>query len=492
MQIIPLKYAPDEDTAWLANPGAVATLNGLAPTKRGTYATVGAGYWIGNSTSITGTDFYHAQLFRGVAGAVRFLIFRKQNIDEYNSSATRTNQGTGYSASTADWTAAGFGDNIIATNYLDVVQVSTGSTFGALSGSPPKAKLVAANDLFVMLANYDDGTAIADGWWCSAIGNPTSWTASAATQAANGRIWGPPGPIRALVAFKKSFVAFKDNSVHILQYVGPPNIWTVSTISDRIGCPSPHGVTQLGDKLYWYHASSFYSFDGSNIVDIGKPVIKAFNVLVNYTGTTTGANGPRKVQAVADDFDRMVLFATTAASGGLVYQTTYCLNVDTGHWGVWDHEGGGTGTGLCYVAGTSADMADFVSKPTARFALVRPNSTSGMVRYFGFPLDPGSGSVTMTINGIGNYDQAGTVNGVRIRVDSSSIISTASATYTTLAHDTASVASSGPTDGVYNSESGLFHLTGNGKLGYLSISAVDVAEIYGIGLQYAEKQPGKR
>ena len=493
-QIVPLRYAPDEDTSWLVNPGAVYSLSGLAPTKRGSYASVGSAYWIGNSTSVTGTDIFHAQLFRGVAGGMRFLVFRKQNIDEYNSSATRTNQGTSYSSSTTGWTAASFGDYIIATNYYDAPQVSTGSSFSALSGSPPKARLVAANDLFVMLADYDDGgTQYGDGWWCSALGNPVSWTPSASTQAANGRIYGPSGPIRALIAFKRSFVAFKDNSIHVLNYEGPPNIWTVTTVSDRVGCPGAHAVVQLGDKLYFYHASGFYSFDGANLVDVGPSVINAFNVKVNYTGTTSGSSGPRKVQAVADDFDRTVLFCAPAESGGNVYQVSYALNVDTGKWGTWENEGGGTGTGLSYVAGTSADMADFISKPSARFVLVRPNVSSSMVKYFGWPLSTGA-SVEFSVKGIGNHDYAQRANGVLVRVDDSSLIATATVTYTTNAHATASTASAGPVSGVYNSETGMFDFSANGKLSYLSFSSASAAlEIYGIGVSYGDRPTaGKR
>lgn len=313
-QIVPLSYVPDADTAWFANPGALASISNMAPLARGSYGTVGS--WA--DFTVTGTDYLYAKIFRKVDGTVRFLVFRAGDIDEYSSTGTKTNRKTGATTST-DWCAAAFGDAIIATNNIDNVQVSTGTSFSDLAGSPPKAKLVAANQNFVMLADYVNGSDdFSDGWWCSGIGSHVTWTPSLATQAANGRLLDVPGPIRALVAYKDAFLAFKDNAIIILEYVysgASSVVWAARTIHNSVGTHGPHSVAVLNGIVYFVHSSGFYMFDGANVVSIGDGVETTFLELL---GEIDRNNGPTQamadaaslgdVQAAVDDVENIVWF----------------------------------------------------------------------------------------------------------------------------------------------------------------------------------------
>lgn len=496
MQFVALDYCPDLDTAWSVRPGAVSGMNGFAPTNRGSYGTVGSGYFIGGSGSISGADVLHAAMFRQIDGSVRLLVFRKQNIDEYDSAATRTNQGSGYSASTADWSAAAFGDAIIAVNYLDAPQVSTGTTFGALPGSPPKARLVAVNAEFVMLADTDDGVdQYPDGWACSGIGNHETWAASAATQAANGRILSEPGPIRALVAFKEGFVAFKDNSMFQMDYIGPPYIWSVKRISNRVGCPAAHGVAELGGKLYWYHASNFWSWDGANLVPVGDKVVNSFGNYTGYYGTSSDPDGlgaltyagSSKVQAAADDIENVVAFCATAVSGSNVYQWTYALNVQTGKWGRWTCDSGVAGSQFHYVACTTADAYTFVPSRTNRLLAIRGGATNSDCRVYSYPatipaIVSANEQPRMAFGVIGDYGSASGLKAVWLRDFNDP--SVYNVTVRSLAFE-----GSGPTTGsgtaVYNSTLGSFDVRSNGKLHYVSLT-VDTsaaADLAGIALE---------
>jgi hypothetical protein len=324
-QILPIAYLPDADSAWASNPGALASIGNMAPLARGSYGTIGsvAAY------EITGTNYLYAKMFRQLAGGVRFMVFRAGDIDEYGTTGAKTNRKTGASASTTNWSAAAFGDAIIATNYIDPVQSSVSGAFTDLTGtgSPPKARLVAANQNFVMVADYVNGGTYQDGWWCSGIGNHTSWTANPlVTQATNGRLLDVPGPIRALVAYKDAFVAFKDNAIILMEYIGPPLVWSARTISNSVGCHGMHAVCELRGILYFLHSSGVYSFDGNNVVSIGDPVENTLLLLLNQIDRN---NGPTQtvaadadianVQAVADDVENVVWFFFSSREANAAY-----------------------------------------------------------------------------------------------------------------------------------------------------------------------------
>src|SRR3990172_642707 len=104
-QIVPCYFAPDIDNAWAVAPGALASVNLLAPLQNGAYGSIGTANYFGAST-LTGSDILSGKMFRQINGGVRLLMFRPGNIDEYDSSAVLTNQGTGYNASTVAWRAA--------------------------------------------------------------------------------------------------------------------------------------------------------------------------------------------------------------------------------------------------------------------------------------------------------------------------------------------------------------------------------------------------
>jgi len=272
-------------------------MSGFAPTADGALGTVrltGGGSF---GFSITGGDALHAEIFRQISGSSRFLVFRTQNIDEYTSAGVRTNRGTGYNASTADWHAATWGDQIIACNYLDATQSSTGAGFSGLGGGSPKARYVAANINFVMLADVDDGgsNVYSDMVWWSGVRNPNTWTPSQATQAGAVRLLDVPGPIRRLVAFGDKFVAFKDNGIFVGQYIGPPYVFSWKLVS-AIGCTYPRSVVELDGRLYFVNYFGIYSFDGQQITDIGRDIRGS-------VGRDAYDASPLNIRGYADDLE---------------------------------------------------------------------------------------------------------------------------------------------------------------------------------------------
>src|SRR6185369_12189435 len=150
-QVVPVYYAPDIDNAWSVAPGALADLDCYAPLQQGVYGSVATANYFTDPNVLTGTDIVSAYMFRKIDGTVRFLVNRATNLDEYNAAHSRTNQATSLT-STTSWQMCAQGNAIIAVSKENATQVSTGTTFSALGGSSPKAKLCASNFGFVMLA----------------------------------------------------------------------------------------------------------------------------------------------------------------------------------------------------------------------------------------------------------------------------------------------------------------------------------------------------
>ena len=388
MKFIPLNYQPDLDCGWEQSPGALLDCGNLIPRRRRTYATWTAHVDNGKLADYTLTTYpVTAGIVRLPDNTVRWFAFNKQSIYELTSTsaASDRSKGGGYSASTVTWTWTMFGDTCIAVNKYDAPQSSASGAFADLAGSPPKAQIVVSQLGFVMLLNYNDGTDTPDGWWCSQLENPTgSWTASNATQAANGRLYDTPGPITAGVALRDSIVAFKADSIYVGDYIGDTVngiIWGWRLISDKIGCSSVHGVALLNDKLYFIHRSNIYEFDGATVRPIGMPVV---NTLVNDLMTASGSMN--YMQACVDQREGLVFWFYPSQTGSpTIIDYALVYNVFTGQFGTVTTSSvkasGTIGTdhyATCAVKTTQADLITFLSStgdPSTVVLMGKPNGT---------------------------------------------------------------------------------------------------------------------
>ena len=133
--------------------------------------------------------------------------------------------GTGWvNQKTLAATATGFafctyGNEIFAVDKANPPQMSSSSAFADVAGSPPKASCCATSKNFVILGDTNDGVDdLGDRVWWSALGDPTDWSPSAATQAGNLRITDTPGPIKALVNMRDGVAVYKDDALYMLEY----------------------------------------------------------------------------------------------------------------------------------------------------------------------------------------------------------------------------------------------------------------------------------
>lgn len=194
---------------------------------------------------------------------------------------------TGHYAQTESprsWHFWPFGENIIATNKADPVQVRSpgDAAFSDLivSTDKPRAATVAASNHHLILGNIDftgppDGQT--DEWWCSAFDDPTDFQVSAATGSNRGRLQDTPGEIVKMVGGEFVLV-FKRNSIHRLDYVGEiAPVFRDSVVSYTDGTRYTRSVVQVGRDVYFYDSDGFKVVrNGSFVEPVGQGQITRF------------------------------------------------------------------------------------------------------------------------------------------------------------------------------------------------------------------------
>lgn len=287
--MIPLTgFMPDADPT---TPGVITDCTNIIPTLKGMKAAPSATA----STDALGSEARSGAVVRLLDDSFRVFAATQTDLYELTSGTTWTDRyaTTLTGSSTSFHSFCQFGDVTIAVNLVDSTLKSTGSgvAFTALAGAP-KAKFCESVAGFVMMAYYNDGSAYNDGWFCSGYQDYTTWTPSVTTQCASGRLYDTPGPITGLKKLGQNAVIFKNRSMYLGQYIGPPIIWSWTLVSDSIGAPSQGAVVSINTALAWVGENDFYMFDGSQPVSIGDGIKEWFfnDVTNQYRYKITGVH----------------------------------------------------------------------------------------------------------------------------------------------------------------------------------------------------------
>jgi hypothetical protein len=246
----------------------------------------------------------------------------------------------------ARWTFAQYGDRSFAAQKGDVIQDSSSGAFADLTTAPQCSFVAVALD-FVFAFDTNDATYgdSPDRWMCCAAGNPESWTANVATQATTNRLTDEPGPITGAHALGDRVIAFKEQSMFVGDYVGPPNVWTFRAIpSQGLGAPSHYSTVNIESALLFIGQDNFYLYDGTRPVPIGTQRV-AHHVLDEVLDW----NNKKLVVGVHDRTHwRVYWWYPTTSSNGVL--TKYvCYNYRSDRWGcgektvafAWEYVSGG-------------------------------------------------------------------------------------------------------------------------------------------------------
>ncbi len=328
MKVKFIGFAPDLEPT---TPGAILEASAIIPTLTG-YRAAASG--VNAPQGVLAGPCFGAYLALKLDGTRRTFAGTATALYEAATSSwtdrTRSVGGAYSAGADSRWRFTQFGNASLAINKGDVLQVSTSGSFADISGAP-KAAIVTSNTNFVLLFNTNEGT-FGDSpnrWWCSALGDHTSWTPSAATQAASGTLDASPGPITAAHPLGDTVIAYKRNSMYVGQYQGPPVVWAWPLLPGAVGAPSHESVVNIDTAHIFPGSNDFYIFDGTRAQPLNAPCRDYFfdNLDQQFENRILGVHDREKYLV-------RFYFPSPGSNGqlnkGLVY------NYRTNTWGVDD------------------------------------------------------------------------------------------------------------------------------------------------------------
>jgi len=213
------------------------------------------------------------------AGAT--LVFAGGNtklfkLDSGDLSLDNVSKSGGYATTTDNrWRFTQFGNVIIAANGANKLQgfnVNSSSIFADLAADAPVSKYVTVVRDFVVSGNVQSNYPNRVQW--SALGDESSWTSSATTQADFQDI--PDGGTIVGVTGGEFGLVLMDRSIHRMSYVGSPLVFQFDNISRNLGCYEQNSVIQYGGNTFFLADDGFYACDGQNVIPIGNEKVNRF------------------------------------------------------------------------------------------------------------------------------------------------------------------------------------------------------------------------
>jgi hypothetical protein len=322
------RYQPDVDPT---TPEVYTALARMIPTAWGTYRTSPSATTLGSVNMGSALNYYGSAILIKTDGTARWIFGVDTRLyDSTDDGANWTNRsGAAYSAGigtpTKIWQFAQFGDVSLACQLGDNIQASSSGNFADLAGSPPKAALICVQSNAVVIANYNNGSAVTDGWFTSDVADHTNWSTG---ESASGRLIQTPGAITCLIAYQGRVIAFKDSSIYEGQYVGGVVKWSWRLLHTGIGVSSPNAAATDGRLLFFVGQNGAWVYDGASFSRVDQGLERT---LVADRGTSCAVVYSSKEQIFC-------VYAGFPDTSGTFY--AYCPATQL--WGIgFDGEGAG-------------------------------------------------------------------------------------------------------------------------------------------------------
>jgi len=216
-----------------------------------------------------------------------------------------------------------FGNVIVAANGYDKLQgfnLNSSSLFANLAADAPEARYVTVVRDFVV-SGYQSSYQNRVQW--SALGDESSWTASATTQADFQDI--PDGGSVVGVTGGEYGLILMDRSIHRMSYVGSPLVFQFDNISRNLGCYEANSVIQYGGTTFFLGDDGFYACDGQNVVPIGNEKVNRFFFDNVDEGTLY------LMSAAVDPTKKLIIWAYASISSATV-DSLLIYNYQTQRW----------------------------------------------------------------------------------------------------------------------------------------------------------------
>ena len=145
-----------------------------------------------------------------------------------------------------------------------------------------KAKAIKGFANFLVLGNtLEDSVEAPSRVRWSKYGDPTVWINTAGAGQAGYADVGDVDQIITMQRLKDYLVIYKERSIWIMQYVGPPAIFAFRRIVDGIGCVSPKGVASLTNSHVFFGPDGIYAFDGVSLTPLSDRINISFFTQLN-------------------------------------------------------------------------------------------------------------------------------------------------------------------------------------------------------------------
>ena len=263
------------------------------------------------------------------------------NIDTVTSTTFTYAQSGGNISTTADtgtvtfayvtptnqrWRFTQFGNVLIAANggnRLQGYNLNSSSTFQDLATDAPQSRYVTVVRDFVVSAYVNSSTVYPYRVQWSALGDESSWTNSATTQADFQDI--PDGGSIVGITGGEFGLVFMDRSIHRMSYVGSPLVFQFDNISRNLGCYEANSIVQYGGTSFFLSDDGFYACDGQQIIPIGNEKVN------RYFWSDVDDGTINLMSAAVDPFRKLVVWAYASQASATV-DKLLIFNYQTNKW----------------------------------------------------------------------------------------------------------------------------------------------------------------
>ena len=222
------------------------------------------------------------------------------------------------------WRFTQFGNVIVAANGGNRIQgfnLNSSSTFQDLAADAPKSRYVTVVRDFVVSGYVGSDFPNRVQW--SALGDESSWTNSATTQADFQDI--PDGGSVVGITGGEFGLVFMDRSIHRMSYVGSPLVFQFDNISRNLGCYEANSIIQYAGTAFFLGDDGFYACDGQKVIPIGNEKVNRFF----YDDADEGLLG--LMSAAIDPFRKLVVWAYASVSSATPDKLIF-YNYETNKW----------------------------------------------------------------------------------------------------------------------------------------------------------------
>ena len=240
---------------------------------------VAHGYSVGDSVTVaavTNTDVNGTFIITTVPTTTTFT-YADTGTDIVSGADTGTVTFQYVTPENQRWRFTQFGNVLIAANggnRLQGYNVNSSTNFSDLAADAPQSRYVTVVRDFVVSGYVNDATIRPNRVQWSALGDESSWTNSATTQADFQDI--PDGGAVVGLTGGEFGLVFMDRSIHRMSYVGSPLVFQFDNISRNQGCYEANSIIQYGGTSFFLSDNGFYACDGQQIIPIGNEKVNRF------------------------------------------------------------------------------------------------------------------------------------------------------------------------------------------------------------------------